>query len=321
MNSLEEIIAAVAQTASSGISAAFNRNTENFSKVMPLLKECTGKIIICGVGKSGLIGHKIAATLSSTGSPALFLNANEALHGDLGILSAGDVVLMLSKSGTTPELMRILPKARQLGVPCIGIFGNIKTPLAMQMDALLDASVESEGGPLGLAPMASTTVSLVIGDALAAALMTIRGTTEADFASNHPAGQLGKNLLLKAADVMHSGEQLPMIGANQTIKEAILVLTRKNLGGICVGDSDHQLQGFVTDGDVRKYLSENDNLQEPVNTIMTRNPVCCSPKMSLGQVLNLMENPQRQIYVAPVTDPTSGKILGVIRMHDILNAG
>ncbi len=321
MKTLDEVIAAVAESASSGITTAFNRNAQNFAKVMPLLTKCTGKIIVCGVGKSGLIGHKIAATLSSTGSPALFLNANEALHGDLGILSAGDVVLMLSKSGTTPELLRILPKARQLGVPCIGIFGNIKTPLATQMDAFLDASVESEGGPLGLAPMTSTTVSLVLGDAIAAGLMTIRGTTEADFASNHPAGQLGKNLLLKAADVMHSGEQLPMIGANQTIKEAILVLTRKNLGGICVGDSDQQLQGFVTDGDVRKYLSENDNLQESVSSIMTRNPVCCNPEMSLGQVLNLMENPLRQIYVAPVTDPATGKILGVIRMHDILNAG
>lgn len=321
MKTLDEVIAAVADSASSGIKTAFNRNAENFAKVMPLLTKCTGKIIVCGVGKSGLIGHKIAATLSSTGSPALFLNANEALHGDLGILSAGDAVLMLSKSGTTPELLRILPKARQLGVPCIGIFGNLKTPLAMQMDAFLDASVESEGGPLGLAPMTSTTVSLVLGDAIAAGLMAIRGTTEADFAANHPAGQLGKNLLLKAADVMHSGEQLPIISPKQSIKEAILVLTRKNLGGICVGDSDQQLQGFVTDGDVRKYLSENDNLQEPVSSIMTRNPVCCSPEMSLGQVLNLMENPLRQIYVAPVTESSSGKILGVIRMHDILNAG
>jgi arabinose-5-phosphate isomerase len=321
MKNLEEVIAAVAESASSGITTAFNRNAENFAKVMPLLTKCTGKIIVCGVGKSGLIGHKIAATLSSTGSPALFLNANEALHGDLGILSEDDVVLMLSKSGTTPELLRILPKARQLGVPCIGIFGNLKTPLATQMDAFLDASVESEGGPLGLAPMTSTTVSLVLGDAIAAGLMAIRGTTEADFAANHPAGQLGKNLLLKAADVMHSGEQLPIISPTQSIKEAILVLTRKNLGGICVGDSDQQLQGFVTDGDVRKYLSENDNLQEPVSSIMTRNPVCCSPEMSLGQVLNLMENPMRQIYVAPVTESSSGKILGVIRMHDILNAG
>ncbi len=321
MKTLDEVIAAVAESASSGITTAFNRNAENFAKVMPLLTKCIGKIIVCGVGKSGLIGHKIAATLSSTGSPALFLNANEALHGDLGILSEGDAVLMLSKSGTTPELLRILPKARQLGVPCIGIFGNLKTPLATQMDAFLDASVESEGGPLGLAPMTSTTVSLVLGDAIAAGLMAIRGTTEADFAANHPAGQLGKNLLLKAADVMHSGEQLPIISPKQSIKEAILVLTRKNLGGICVGDSDQQLQGFVTDGDVRKYLSENDNLQEPVSSIMTRNPVCCSPEMSLGQVLNLMENPLRQIYVAPVTESSSGKILGVIRMHDILNAG
>jgi arabinose-5-phosphate isomerase len=291
-----------------------------FENAVNQLLGCRGKIVLCGVGKSGLIGAKIAATLSSTGSPAIFLNANEALHGDLGILAEGDVLLMISKSGTTPELLRILPKARLLGIPCIGIFGNLKTPLAARLDVLLDGSIEDEGSPFGLAPMASTTVAMVLGDAIAAALMRAKGKTEADFASNHPAGQLGKNLLLKAEDVMHSGANLPRIGPEQSIKEAVLELTRKNLGGICVCREDMELMGFVTDGDIRKFLSSNDNLGEAVSAIMTHNPICCSPDMSLGQVLNLMENPGRQIYVAPVKDMHSGKVLGIIRMHDILNA-
>ena len=292
----------------------------SFNNAVNLLLACKGKIILCGVGKSGLIGRKIAATLSSTGSPSIFLNANEALHGDLGIIDRDDVLLMLSKSATTPELQRILPKARMLGIPCIGIFGKTDTLLANRMDVLLDASVEEEGSPFGLAPMASTTVALVAGDALAAALMMLKGKTESDFAANHPAGQLGKNLLLTAADVMHAGESLPVIAPEKSVKEAVIELTRNNLGGICVCGEDDFLLGFLTDGDVRKFLSGSDNLQTRVDEIMTKKPVCCHPDMSLGQVLNLMENPGKQIYVAPVVNPTDGRILGVIRMHDILNS-
>ncbi len=293
----------------------------SFEQTVEACLACKGKIIFCGVGKSGLIGRKIAATLSSTGSPAVFLNANEALHGDLGILGSNDVLVMISKSGTTSELLRILPKARSLGIPCIGIFGNLKTPLASRMDILLDASVEEEGSPFGLAPMASTTVALVLGDALAAALMSIRGLTEADFATNHPAGQLGKNLLLKAADVMHFGNQLPKIRPEQSIKEAVLELTRKNLGGLCVLDEKGLLAGFLTDGDIRKYLSKADDLQVSVRLIMTQNPVCLDPGMSLAQVLDIMEGPEKQIYVAPVVDSESRKVLGILRMHDILQQG
>lgn len=292
----------------------------SFDEAAKILLACRGKIVLSGVGKSGLVGAKIAATLSSTGSPAIFLNANEALHGDLGILGREDVLVMISKSGTTPELLRILPKARMLSIPCIGIFGNLQTTLASRMDVLLDASVSDEGSPYGLAPMASTTVALVLGDALAATLMTMRGITENDFAANHPAGQLGKNLLLRAADVMHAGEQLPKILPSCTVKEAVMELTRKNLGGLCVCSEEMELLGFVTDGDVRKFLAGSDNLQTNIKEIMTINPVCCYPEMSLGQVLNLMENPGRQIYVAPVTEAGSRKVAGVIRMHDILNA-
>ena len=288
------------------------------NQAVKLLQNCCGKIVLTGIGKSGLIAHKISSTLASTGSPSIFINANEALHGDLGILTKEDVVVMLSKSGSTPELIRILPKIKSLDIKTLGIFGNPCTNLAGRLDVVLDASVESEGSPFNLAPMSSTTVALVIGDALAAALMLAKELQESDFAANHPAGQLGKNLLMKASEVMHQGDAMPVVYPSQSIKEAIIVLTKKNLGGLCVIEEQGKLVGFITDGDIRKYLSNEDNLQAGVSSIMTRTPKSIDPEMTLGQVLNLMENPQQQIYVAPVIEKNSGKALGIIRMHDIL---
>ena len=238
----------------------------------------------------------------------------------MGIVDKGDVVVMISKSGTTPELIRMLPKIKGMAIKTIGIFGNIQTQLASQLDLVLDASVESEGSPFNLAPMSSTTVALVIGDALAAALMQAKGLTEKDFAANHPAGQLGKNLLLKAFDAMHSGESLPIAYPNESIKQAIITLTKKNLGGLCVVNESGKLEGFVTDGDIRKYLSANDDLQVAVSSIMTRNPISIQAEMTLGQVLSILENPKRQIYVAPVVDAETQQAIGIIRMHDILGA-
>lgn len=302
--------------------AALQRTRQRIEANLPLaldlLLACKGKIIVTGIGKSGLIAHKISATLASTGSPSIFVNANEALHGDLGIISEGDVVVMLSKSGTTAELIKMLPKIKFLGVKSIGIFGKTDTRLAAQMDVILDGSVEEEGSPFNLAPMASTTVALVIGDCLAANLMEMKGLKESDFAFNHPAGQLGRNLLLKASDIMHEGPNMPTCLAEQSIKEAIVALTKKNLGGLCVVNVEGRLKGFVTDGDIRKYLSQHEDLQKPVSDIMTQNPIKAHPEMSLGQVLDLMENPSRQIYVAPVVSPETGMALGIIRMHDIL---
>lgn len=295
-----------------------SRMATHLPQALDILMACKGKIILTGIGKSGLIAHKISATLASTGSPSVFVNANEALHGDLGMISEGDVVVMLSKSGTTAELIKMLPKIKAIAVPVIGIFGKTDTRLAAQLDVVLDGSVEEEGSPYNLAPMASTTVALVIGDCLAAQLMERKGLKESDFAANHPAGQLGRNLLLKAFDIMHEGENMPQCQPHQTIKEAIMALTRKNLGGLCVVDESGVLEGFLTDGDIRKYLSVNEDLQQAISTIMTRKPIAVFPEMTLGQVLDLMENPLRQIYVAPVVSPADGKALGIIRMHDIL---
>ena len=292
--------------------------TKQLDQALNILKGCKGKIVVTGIGKSGIIARKISSTLASTGSPSVYINANEALHGDLGILSKGDVVIMLSKSGTTTELIQMLPKIRSQAIRAIGIFGKTETRLAESLDMVIDASVEEEGSPFNLAPMASTTVALVIGDALAAGLMVAKGLNESDFAVNHPAGQLGRNLLLKVEDIMHEGIKMPVCTPVNTIKEAIVILTKNNLGGLCVVAENGEFEGFVTDGDIRKYLSSNDDLQKPISEIMTVNPVFALPEMTLGKLLQLMENPDKLIYVAPVLKPNTRQAIGIVRMHDIL---
>ncbi|AFM05511.1 KpsF/GutQ family protein [Bernardetia litoralis DSM 6794] len=288
-----------------------------FQKAVELILSSKGKIVITGVGKSGIIAHKISATLASTGTPSVFLNASEALHGDLGMVSKGDIVIMLSKSGTTIELVKMLPTLHKVGAKTIGIFSNIETRLAKNLDLLLDATVEREACPLNLAPMSSTTVSLVIGDALAAALIKARDFKDKDFAVFHPAGQLGRNLLLTAADVMHNNENLPIVSAQNSLKEVVIVMTKYNLGAVCVCDETNKLEGIITDGDVRRFLTHSDTLTAKAEEIMTKNPISLNPTMRLSEVLNVMENKKRQIYVAPVIDEQNN-CLGIVRMHDIL---
>lgn len=289
-----------------------------FEKAVELILSSKGKIVVTGVGKSGIIAHKISATFASTGTPSVFLNASEALHGDLGMVSKGDIVIMLSKSGTTIELVKMLPTLHKVGAKTIGIFSNIETRLAHNLDLLLDATVEREACPLNLAPMSSTTVSLVIGDALAAALIKARNFKETDFAVFHPAGQLGRNLLLTAADVMHSKENLPIVSAQNSLKEVVIVMTKYNLGAVCVCDVNNKLEGIITDGDVRRFLTHSDTLTTKAEEIMTRKPISLHPQLRLSEVLNVMENKKRQIYVAPVVDEENN-CLGIVRMHDILS--
>ena len=295
-----------------------------FEKAVELILSSKGKIVVTGVGKSGIIAHKISATFASTGTPSVFLNASEALHGDLGMVAKGDIVIMLSKSGTTIELVKMLPTLHKVGAKTIGIFSNIDTRLAQNLDLHLVATVEREACPLNLAPMSSTTVSLVIGDALAAALMKARNFKESDFAVFHPAGQLGRNLLLTAADVMHSKENLPIVSAQNSLKEVVIVMTKYNLGAVCVcsinenNSQNNNLEGIITDGDVRRFLTHSDTLTAKAEEIMTKNPISLNPKMRLSEVLSVMENKQKQIYVAPVIDEDNN-CLGIVRMHDILS--
>jgi len=283
------------------------------------------KVLVFGIGKSGLIGQKIAATLTSTGTRAVFLHPTEALHGDIGLAERGDCCLLLSKSGTTAELVALLPTLRSLDLPTIGILGTVDSPLGHGCGVVLDASVIQEACPLGIAPTSSTTVALVLGDALAAALMTMRGFKAQDFAALHAAGQLGTNLTLTVQEVMHSGAALPRVAEGASFREILAELTRQSLGCVCVvreqADGE-RLVGFITDGDVRRSLQHHSNLDAlTTDDIMTRTPTTVKPSALLGTALALMERRTTQLSCLPVVDDATGVLCGVIRVHDIVRVG
>lgn len=293
---------------------------ESFSRSVDMMA-ISGKVIVSGIGKSGLIGRKIVATLVSTGKRAVFLHPVEALHGDIGIVEPGDCALLLSKSGNTTELIKLIPslKTRQTGI--IGILGTIDSPLAKLSDIVLDASVEREACPLNAAPMSSTTVALVLGDALAAALMKQHNFSVGQFASFHPLGQLGRNISLRVEDVMHKGEQLPVISPTASFRDAIAEITAKGLGCVCLIDENSTLVGIITDGDIRRALQQhNDITSLQAIDVQTRNPVTVSPSALVGEALSLMENRQHQISVLPVV-ADNGTCVGVVRVHDIVRIG
>ncbi len=296
----------------------FNNISGEFDNCVELILATEGKVVVTGVGKSGLIGHKLAATFSSTGTPAVFMNAAEALHGDLGLVSPGDVVLMISSSAETLELVKMLPSLQRIGVKLIGLFGKVDTLLAKRSDILLDCSILKESCPLNLAPMTSSTVVLVLGNALAAALIRARGFTREDFAIYHPGGNLGMRLLLRASDVMHSGENLPYTGPGTPLKEILLEMTRYNLGAICVCDKSLKLLGIISEGDLRRHFIKSEKFDVTAEEIMTRNPLSVDSDMLLGDVLDVMENKGRRIYVLPVVT-RSGILEGLLRMHDIVS--
>jgi len=286
-----------------------------FDAVVDLILESSGKVVVTGLGKSGLIGHKIAATLASTGTPSVFLNASEALHGDLGMVSADDVVLMISNSGATSELVKMIPSLERIGARCAGIFGRTDSALCRRMARVLDAGVAKEACPLNLAPMSSATAALVLGDALAAALMTARGTTESDFAVFHPGGALGRRLLLTVADVMPRVDELPAVPGEVSLKEVVVAISRAPFGAICVVDAEQAIRGIITDGDIRRYLTRADDLSVSAESLMTRDPMTTRSDEQLGVCLAQME--QRKVYMLPVVD-AAGRLAGMVRMHDIV---
>ena len=298
------------------IKKAMEKLNEQFNGSVDSVMQSKGKLVVCGIGKSGAVAQKITATLCSTGTPAVFLHAAEAVHGDLGVYVEGDPVLMISKSGTTEEMLRLIPFFKESHSKVIAIVGNITSPIARNSDFVLDATVEKEADALNLAPTASTTVGLAIGDALAVALMHARGFTENDFARFHPGGQLGKNLLLKVEDVMHELHEVAQVAENNSFRELIIAMTKFNLGAACVVDKENNLIGLVTDGDVRRSLIRDADLSSMfVNTIMTKNPISISPRASLKEAVEMMENRASQLSVLPVVE--NGKCLGLIRIHDI----
>jgi arabinose-5-phosphate isomerase len=292
-------------------------------RAIQLLHDCRGKVVMVGVGKSGNIAEKIAATLTSTGTAAIYLHPSDALHGGLGILTSDDVVMALSNSGETDEIITMLPYLKHRQVPIIAIVGNLRSTLARTAEVVLDASVDQEACPLNLAPTTSTTVALSVGDALAMTLMQAKGLTMDDFALNHPAGQLGKRLTLRVADLMHSGAENPTINTDAAWLEVIAAISRGGLGAVNVVDAEGHLAGIITDGDLRRALqkiqiAELEHLLS--GAIMTRNPIVASPEMLAYDALRLMEDRPSQISVLPVVDKER-VCVGLIRLHDIVRSG
>lgn len=302
------------------IERASARLGAEFESAVRLLAGASGKIITAGMGKSGAAARKLAATLCATGSPAAYLHPAEAEHGDFGLLEPGDVLILISKSGTTPELLRLAARARDLGVSRIGICGRLDTDLARLCDIALDASVEEEGDPYNLIPASSAIVATALGDALALALAGLRRFSPDDFRLLHPGGQLGRNLRLRVRDAMHSGDEVPWVRPQDSLREVVIAMTRKPLGAACVLGEEGRLAGLITDGDLRRALERFDDIRPlAAADVMTRSPITISPDATLREALVLMERRPRQLSVLPVV-ASDGLALGLLRLHDIYQA-
>lgn len=304
----------VLRAEAAGIEALARRLGEPFEQAVALLLGSRGRVVLTGMGKSGLVARKIAATLSSTGTPSLFLHPSEALHGDLGVIVRGDIVLALSQSGETVELVRLLETIRRLGGRLVALTGKTDSTLAREADVLLDTSVPEEGCPLDLAPMASTTAALALGDALAAALMTARGFSADDFARLHPGGGLGRRLA-RVRQMMHTGDAVPRVGPDAALREVIVEMSRKRLGCTTVVDGSGRLLGIITDGDLRRLLQrEGDPLDETAAAVMTPEPVTIDPDTLASAALAILE--ERKITMIPVV-AADGTVEGLIQIHDL----
>ncbi|MGI8731857.1 MAG: KpsF/GutQ family sugar-phosphate isomerase [Pyrinomonadaceae bacterium] len=318
-----EVVSLLRLEANAIADAAARLKPEQVDRSMNLLAACKGKVVIVGVGKSGIIAQKIAATMTSTGTAALHLHPSDALHGGLGIVSEDDVVIVLSNSGETDEIVAMLPYLKHRRVPIVGILGNLKSTLARRCDVVLDAAVDQEACPLNMAPTTSTTVALALGDALAMTLMKLKGLTLDDFAVNHPAGRLGKRLTLKVEDLMHSGAENPTIPSGSTWVAVVQGISKGGLGAVNVIDASGHLSGIITDGDLRRAIQSRDHAALEGLTceeIMTPDPVVVSAAALAYDALRLMEDRESQISVLPVVDEAR-TCVGLVRLHDIVRSG
>ena len=310
---------AVIATEAAAIAELEPRIGAAFVEACRLILACRGRVVVTGMGKSGHVGRKIAATLASTGTPAFFVHPGEASHGDLGMIQPDDVVLALSYSGETDELLFILPMIKRQGIPLIALTGKPGSSLASQADVHIDGSITNEACPLGLAPTTSTTAALVLGDALAIALLEARGFTSDDFARSHPAGSLGRRLLLRISDVMHSGDNVPRVPPEASLTAALVEMTRKHLGMTAVVDAEDRLLGVFTDGDLRRALDDEgvDLRGATVAELMTRGPKTIGPDKLAAEAAQLME--KHQIHALLVVDD-GRRVVGALNIHDLLRA-
>jgi arabinose-5-phosphate isomerase len=310
---------AVIETELAAVEALKSRLGDDFNRACELLLACEGRIVVIGMGKSGHIGGKIAATLASTGSPAFLVHPGEASHGDLGMITSKDVVIALSNSGNTGEILTIVPIIKRFGIPLISMTGNPGSSLATAAEVNLDVSVSKEACPLGLAPTASTTAALVMGDALAIALLEARGFSAEDFALSHPGGALGRRLLLHVEDIMHSGAGIPRVSPEATVSQALLEMTGKGLGMTAIVDTSNQVLGVYTDGDLRRSLDKNIDVHNTVVTeVMTTGGKRVRPRDLAAAALKLMDD--SKISAVLVVD-LDGSLVGALNMHDLLRAG
>jgi arabinose-5-phosphate isomerase len=306
----------VLETEAAAILALVDRLDERFDQAVQLLLECKGRVILTGMGKSGIICQKIAATLSSTGTASFFMHPAEAMHGDLGVIRGDDVVIALSYSGETDELLRLLERIRRLGAKLIAITGSAASTLAQSADVALDCSVTEEACPMNLVPTASTTAALAIGDALAMTLLVEKGFRQEDFASLHPGGKLGKRLMRVEA-LMHSGKQCPIVRTDTRMRDVIYEMSSKGLGMTCVVDGDDALLGIITDGDLRRRMERGTEILDlTAGDVMTRHPIAVAPDTLAAEALNIME--QRKITAIVVADARQpGQLAGVVQIHDL----
>jgi len=316
---LRELALAVIQVETQAVAALAARIDDSFVAACKLMYGCVGRVVVTGMGKSGHIAGKIAATLASTGTPAFFVHPGEASHGDLGMITRQDVVLALSNSGETEEVLTILPIIKRIGVPLIALTGNSQSTMAKFATVHIDVSVEQEACPLGLAPTSSTTAALVMGDALAVSLLEARGFTRDDFALSHPGGSLGKRLLLMVEDIMHVGNEVPVVTDTALISDALLEMTEKKLGMTAIVDAEQRMMGIFTDGDLRRMLGRNLDIHNTsITEVMTSSCTVIQADILAAEAMQIME--QKKINALMVVDQDQRPI-GALNMHDLIRAG
>ena len=315
-----EVAKKVLNTEACAITGLINNLNGNFEKAVDLIYESKGRVIVSGMGKSGIVGKKVAATLASTGTPAFFLHPAEASHGDLGMVTASDVIILLSNSGETDELVGLIPFLKRFEVGLISLTGNVNSTLARSADITLDVSVKEEACPLGIVPTASTTAAMAMGDAIAVALLIKRGFKEEDFAFFHPRGSLGKKLFTKVSDLMHTGSSLPLTAPDVSVAVAVMEISSKRLGLTIIGDASKKILGIVTDGDLRRGIERwgKNFFDMTVAEVMTRNPRTVAADELAAKALSIME---KHSITALVVPDENGNALGVIHLHDILRQG